>query len=163
MWFETKQKLDDFLDIKFKSHRFLRKKSSSCKRCFFLVRVQYHPQDPFDDTIERFFVSLRFDQRRKLNDLGIEIYMPDREQANFGSSPIPSFIRHAARFESKFAIYAPFFETQQIMINAWLACFRSFLQITSIQNLIQAVKSRLHLFLYSILLVYPNAFGEAIF
>jgi hypothetical protein len=35
--------------------------------------VQYHPQKPLDMPIERFFASLRFEQRGKLDQLGVEI------------------------------------------------------------------------------------------
>jgi len=37
-----------------------------------LVRVQYRPQEPFDDSIERFFASLRFEQRGKLEEFGFQ-------------------------------------------------------------------------------------------
>jgi hypothetical protein len=35
--------------------------------------VQYRPQKSLDVSIERFFASLRFEQREKLDQLGIEI------------------------------------------------------------------------------------------
>jgi hypothetical protein len=35
--------------------------------------VQYRPQKPPDMLIERFFAILHFDQKRKLDQLGIEI------------------------------------------------------------------------------------------
>lgn len=35
-----------------------------------LVRVQYRPLEPFGDSVERFFASLRFEQRGKLDDMG---------------------------------------------------------------------------------------------
>ena len=37
------------------------------------VRVLFRPQKPLDVPVERFFASLRFEQRRKLDQLGIEI------------------------------------------------------------------------------------------
>jgi hypothetical protein len=37
-----------------------------------LVRVQYRPQEPFDDSVERFFASLSFEQRGKLNEIGFQ-------------------------------------------------------------------------------------------
>ena len=41
--------------------------------------------------VERFLASLRFEQRGKLEQLGIEIDTLDWKQVNFGSSTIPSF------------------------------------------------------------------------
>jgi hypothetical protein len=36
-------------------------------------QVRFHPQKLLNMPIERFFTSLRFEQREKLNQLGIEI------------------------------------------------------------------------------------------
>jgi hypothetical protein len=38
-----------------------------------LIEVQYRPQKSLDMPIERFFASLRFEQREKLDQLGNEI------------------------------------------------------------------------------------------
>jgi len=37
-----------------------------------LVRVQYRPLEPFDGSVERFFASLRFEQREKLDEIGFQ-------------------------------------------------------------------------------------------
>ena len=36
-------------------------------------QVRFRPLEPFDDSVERFFASLRFEQRGKLDQLGVEI------------------------------------------------------------------------------------------
>jgi hypothetical protein len=38
-----------------------------------LIEVQHRPQKSLGDSVERFFASLRFEQRVKLDQLGIEI------------------------------------------------------------------------------------------
>ena len=56
--------------------------------------VQYRPQlEPLDD-IGRFLGSLRFDQRGKLEQLGIEIGSLALLTGNIGSRSIPKFICH---------------------------------------------------------------------
>jgi hypothetical protein len=35
-------------------------------------QVQYRPQEPFDNLVERFFASLRFEQRGKLDEIGFQ-------------------------------------------------------------------------------------------
>ena len=58
------------------------------------VRVQYRPQKSLYEDVGRFFPSLRFEHRGKLNQLGIEIGSLALLTANIGSKPIPKFICH---------------------------------------------------------------------
>jgi hypothetical protein len=37
------------------------------------------PLEPFDDSVERFFASLRFEQRGKLDDFGIQLGNSDEK------------------------------------------------------------------------------------
>jgi hypothetical protein len=37
------------------------------------IQVQYRPQEPFDDSVERFFASLRFAQRGKLDQFDFQL------------------------------------------------------------------------------------------
>ena len=36
-------------------------------------QVQYRPLEPFDDSVERFFASLRFEQRGKLDQFDFQL------------------------------------------------------------------------------------------
>jgi len=51
-------------------------------------QVRFGPQRSLDLPIERFLASIRFEQRGKLDHLGIEIGIFDWKSADFGSSPV---------------------------------------------------------------------------
>jgi len=54
------------------------------------VRVRFPPQKSLDRYIKRFFASLGFEQRGKLDQLGIEISSIDFKSANFDSRLRPN-------------------------------------------------------------------------
>jgi hypothetical protein len=43
------------------------------------IRVQYRPQEPFGDSIERFFASLHFELRGKLDEIGFQPNISDEK------------------------------------------------------------------------------------
>ena len=45
-------------------------------------------KEPFDMTIERFLASLRFKNKGKMDDLGLEIDLNTKNPSNSGSSPV---------------------------------------------------------------------------
>ena len=55
-----------------------------------------------DKSIEQFLVSSRFEQRGKLEQLGIEIgTFKEQKQLNIGSSPVPKFLDISIRITRK--------------------------------------------------------------